>query len=263
MAVTTLRAKSSKEKVIPFQERQFVTYWTRNTEWLVMPSVLATDEKVVILAAIYPDNNYFALIANGAYNVNWGDGTSSLGVAPAATASAIITYTSIAGNTEVGIASAQAVTFITGTNIVTLTNHGYLANEEIAFSVTTIPEVTQYTKYYVTVVSVSTFTISATCRGAVLSISSGTGSVYTPQYRQVLITLTPVVAGTFTLMKFNVKHPILPLPTIGFIDSQILDIVMSGPNLTDIFLGSNVPGSVPASPGSPIFYNMLQSFKLL
>ena len=262
MAVKTLRGGSSKEKITTVISNVIHQNWTRNPEWLVMPTILATDEKFILLAAIYPDNNYFACIASGIYNVNWGDGTSSLNVAAGAIASAIITYSSIAGNTEIGIASAQAVTFTTGSNLVTLANHGYISNEEIAFSVTTIPGVIQYQRYYVNVVSASTFTISAICRGTTLIISSGTGAIYTPQYRQTLITITPVTAGTFISLNLNIRHPILPTNLIGLVETQFLEINGAGQNLTDLFIASTIPGSIPVSPSSYMTFNMLEKFNL-
>lgn len=49
--------------------------WVRPTDWLAMPTVLATDEKFVGLLPVYNfDSNKIALVALGNYTVDWGDG---------------------------------------------------------------------------------------------------------------------------------------------------------------------------------------------
>ena len=49
--------------------------WVRPSDWLVLPTITETDQKFVGLHAIYPDANFLALSASGAYTVDWGDGT--------------------------------------------------------------------------------------------------------------------------------------------------------------------------------------------
>lgn len=49
--------------------------YVRPSDWLTMPVLTATDNKFVGLHAVFPDANYVALSAAGAYTVDWGDGT--------------------------------------------------------------------------------------------------------------------------------------------------------------------------------------------
>lgn len=49
--------------------------YVRPSDWLVIPMLTATDQKFVGLHAVFPDANYVALSAAGAYTVDWGDGT--------------------------------------------------------------------------------------------------------------------------------------------------------------------------------------------
>lgn len=50
--------------------------WVRPTDWLPLPEVLATEQKFVGLYAVDDDDsNYVAILAEGAYTVDWGDGT--------------------------------------------------------------------------------------------------------------------------------------------------------------------------------------------
>lgn len=50
--------------------------WTRPSDWLALPTVNVGDQKVVALAAVFANGpNIFAVQVNGAYTVDWGDGT--------------------------------------------------------------------------------------------------------------------------------------------------------------------------------------------
>ena len=52
--------------------------WVRPADWLPLPAVTESDQKFVGLHAVYPENaNFVALSANGAYTVDWGDGTTT------------------------------------------------------------------------------------------------------------------------------------------------------------------------------------------
>jgi hypothetical protein len=51
------------------------TPWVRPSDWLPMPTVLETDEKFVMLVAIYPEYETLSFFRfQGAYTVDWGDG---------------------------------------------------------------------------------------------------------------------------------------------------------------------------------------------
>jgi len=53
--------------------------WIRNSEWLAMPSVDSTENKIVILFRIDPGSSTFigfSATVTGGYTVDWGDGTS-------------------------------------------------------------------------------------------------------------------------------------------------------------------------------------------
>lgn len=58
--------------------------WTRPADWPILPSMTSSDSKFIGLLAVTNDtSNYIAFTFNttaGTYNVDWGDGTSSLGV---------------------------------------------------------------------------------------------------------------------------------------------------------------------------------------
>ena len=54
------------------------TSYKRPTDWLAMPAIGTTEEKVECLIPVYSDNamNYATVTATGNYSVNWGDGTT-------------------------------------------------------------------------------------------------------------------------------------------------------------------------------------------
>ena len=53
------------------------TPWTRPTDWLTLPTVLASDDEQIIMLVRVDDTTYNELIFSmqGAYTVDWGDGT--------------------------------------------------------------------------------------------------------------------------------------------------------------------------------------------
>ena len=53
------------------------TPWVRPVDWLNLPELLSTDQKMVGLFAVWPGTgNVVAMTCRGAYTVNWGDGTT-------------------------------------------------------------------------------------------------------------------------------------------------------------------------------------------
>ena len=74
--------------------------WVRPADWLAMPVVGAGEQKFVGLFAVTPDDsNYLALMFQGAYTVDWGDGTSA-NVASGVRAEKLYTYSSISAATD-------------------------------------------------------------------------------------------------------------------------------------------------------------------
>ena len=48
--------------------------YVRPADWLILPTLLDTDQKFVGLHAVWEDSNFLSLSATGAYTVDWGDG---------------------------------------------------------------------------------------------------------------------------------------------------------------------------------------------
>ena len=94
------------------------TPWVRPVDWLPLPTVLDTEQKVVGLFAVYPDNNNFVVIQcitdAGTFTVDWGDGTSSSGVASGTNAEHKYDYTTPAlSGTETTEGFKQSIVTVT------------------------------------------------------------------------------------------------------------------------------------------------------
>ena len=101
--------------------------WTRPADWLALPSIVSTDQKFVGLHAVYTDSNFLALSAEGAYTVDWGDGSAAENFASGVVAYRTYDYTNPAFDgtlTERGY--KQAIVTVTpqpGQNLTTLNLH--------------------------------------------------------------------------------------------------------------------------------------------
>jgi hypothetical protein len=88
--------------------------WSRPSDWVALPAVNVGDEKFVGLFAVYNTvgSNLVAVQCQGIYDVDWGDGTSSLNVASDSAAEHEYDYADLAG-TECSRGYRQAVITIT------------------------------------------------------------------------------------------------------------------------------------------------------
>jgi len=216
--------------------------WTRPSAWLAMPSVVSTDQKFVGLHAVYEDGNFVALSASGNYTVDWGDGTSPVNASAGVTSEYNIPYANVAGSTDVGIASAVAVTFTDSGDTVNRTAHGFQNGQKIAFSaITSTTGISTYTTYYVVNTTADTFQVASSIGGSALALATdGSGSAYVPMYRQVLVKVTMQSGQTFTALNLHLKHSTSLLQQY---DSGFLDISLAGSSLTDLRIGVQTPGS--------------------
>lgn len=90
--------------------------WVRPSDWLTLPTLLPTDNKVVGLFAVYDDNfNNVALTTTGTSNfdVDWGDGTSSLGITSGSTVNHTYTFSSLSPSTLTSRGYRQAIITVT------------------------------------------------------------------------------------------------------------------------------------------------------
>lgn len=85
--------------------------WSRPSDWLSITSLEPTigQQKIVMLCAVQPTNSYFAFTISGAYNIDWGDGTSTVNVAAGVKTSKILQWSSYSGSTLTSRGYRQAI----------------------------------------------------------------------------------------------------------------------------------------------------------
>jgi len=220
-----------------------LTSWVRPANWLALPAVTVGSEKFAGLHAVYEaGSNFVALSATGAYTVNWGDGSGNINVASGVTAERNIAWADADPASDVGIADAAACTFTDSGDKVNRTAHGLLDGQIVAFSsITSTTGISTYTSYYVVGRTANTFQLSDTIGGSAKALTTdGSGQMYLPKYRQVVVTVVPN-GSTITALNLHVKHSQSKLQQYS---SQFLDMSIAFAALTDLRIGSyTFPGT--------------------
>ena len=208
---------------------QFVEDWVRNPAWPAIPTVLASEQKIVGLYAVWPGDgagngaNFFAFNGQGAYTINFGDGTT----------------TNYASNTQANYefnfnnaalaGTNKPVTFTAVTNTVNLTAHGFTAGTVVPFfNIVTTTGLVEGRRYYVVNPTANAFQVSATLGGAPVTLT-GDGSATLLPYKVAIVTITPQAGQNLTVINLQAKHNQAGLQayTTGW-----LDLAISVPNVT-------------------------------
>ncbi len=85
----------------------------RPADWLPLPKLTSEDQKIVGLHAVWPhDSNFVAFVCEGAYTVDWGDGSSPQNYASGVAAYHVFDYDDLEG-TECSRGYRQAIVTIT------------------------------------------------------------------------------------------------------------------------------------------------------
>ena len=78
------------------------TWWTRPSDWIAMPTIISTEQKVAALFLVGDnDSNFVAFRFSGNYTVDWGDGNIE-NVAAGVTAEHNYLFSSLSASTEIG-----------------------------------------------------------------------------------------------------------------------------------------------------------------
>ena len=118
MSANNTKAKSLATKAMTLASQRLGNLpYTRPSEWMTLPTVLATDQKFVGLHMVTVDSCFCALSAAGAYTVDWGDGTTQ-NIATGVTAYhqydyATLTTTSTSDATITSFGYKQAIVTVT------------------------------------------------------------------------------------------------------------------------------------------------------
>lgn len=136
---------------------------------------------------------------------NWGAPTPVTLTGTTTARSTTITMASTTGievgmqvtNTSSPLTTAAAVTFTDDGDIVTLSNHGLSANDEVSFAtITTTTGITINKIYYVIYASSSTFQLAATPSGTALPLTTdGSGTL---KHKTEVLSITPNTSVTMS-----------------------------------------------------------------
>jgi surface protein len=245
MSSRTIRESVLREKAFPkpFSVSPNAKEWVRNPSWLPMPTVVDTEEKIVLLHRVDPDSNYVAFICTGDYTVNWGDGITDNWTSGA---TALHEY----NFSNVSLAGTDApVTFTESGNLVTRAAHGYENGMLVRFfGITGTTGIVNGQTYFVINKTADTFQVSATESGSALPLTTdGTGALL--EYKQAIITITPQAGQNLLSADTNVRHTRANLQVY---DQGHLDAIISVPNAVSggtVTFGTSVP-NVATRPGS-------------
>jgi hypothetical protein len=88
--------------------------YVRPTDWLAMPTIAATEQKIAMLVAVYDiEPNWITFTVAGAYTVDWGDGSAPENFAASTTASHTYVYANISSATATIRGYRQAIITVT------------------------------------------------------------------------------------------------------------------------------------------------------
>ncbi len=211
------------------------TPWVRNPSWLALTTVSASESKFVGLHAIYPESNFLALSGAGAYTVDWGDGSATEDFAASVVAYHEYDYL------DADLSGTNAPVTLDGTaDTINRTAHGYVNGDQVSlYNITSTTGVNEAALYYVVSAATDSFKISTEVAGSAVNLV-GDGTATLLPYKQVLVKVYPQAGQTFTQLNLHQKHNKTGLQAY---DSGFLDIRIAGPDLTDIRIGVQTPGS--------------------
>ena len=193
--------------------------WVRNINWPALPTVLSTEEKIIGLYAVYPSGgiggNPFYVFCEGAYTIDYGDGT----ITSYSSGAALSTFTLHEYDFDsVSLAGTDAPVTITG-NTISRTNHGYTNGRPVTlYNITGITGAYTGVEYFVVNATTDTFQISKLCGGIPLTIT-GSGTASLLPYKIAQFTITPQAGSHLTRFVLDYTIP-----------SKLLDITISMPN---------------------------------
>ena len=210
--------------------------WVRNPSWVTFPSITSSDNKFVGIFAVYnTTDNFVALVAQGNYDVDWGDGTSNLGNSGNIKVNKNFSYSSAA------LAGTDAPVTLTDTgDLVTRTAHGYTNGMPVSFyNIVSTTGLTEGQIYYVINATADTFKVTDRFDGlnGVLPLTTNGSATLLP-YKQAIVTVTP--ASGFSFTKIDITAINAQAGLISTAGVTWLDIAMAGSALSTITIASTL-----------------------
>lgn len=180
--------------------------WVRNKAWPTLTGPLDTDQKLVGLFAVYPDQDnllaMFATVTGAAnYIVNWGDGTPNSTVTQNNQINKNYDY-----NASGLVGTDLPVTLVAATDRVTLSTNPYSDGDPVQFyQLSSSTGLAEQTTYYVINSNPTFFQVALTPGGSAVDITNA-GSAKMLPYRIAVVEVTPDTGGTFTAIDVARTH---------------------------------------------------------
>jgi hypothetical protein len=209
--------------------------WVRNPAWPALTTPGAAEQRIVGLHAVWPGDgtgpggNFFAFLAQGAYTIDYGDGT----------------VTNYASNTRADyqfdfndpqLAGTDApVTLTVATNVVNRTAHGLSNGAGIRFyNLVNTTGIVAGRLYYVINAAANSFQVAETIGGSAVDLTGTDGSATLLPYKVAVVTITPQAGQNLTVVNFFQKHGQTGLAngySTGWLDLAMAIPQVSGANL--------------------------------
>lgn len=180
--------------------------WARNPSWPTLAAPLSSEQKIVALFAVYPDDgNFFAVnisTSSGTVSINLGDSTGTVTVSSATQYNYIYSYSDSALN-----GTNAPVTITASTDTIARTAHGYTDGRIVQlYSLSGGAGLSDSKAYYVVNATANDFQVSLTKGGSAINITSDGTAALLP-YKVATVTITPTTSGAnLTTCNLAVKH---------------------------------------------------------
>lgn len=227
--------------------------YKRNPSWLTLPSVSSSEQKIVFLAAIYPNShNCFAFVARANAGVStittdWGDGTSSFNQNDSVAGKFEKVYDY---NNSALDGTNKPCTFSAATDLITSNNHGYLDGDIVNFYyMSTSVGLMEDRDYVVVNATTNTFQVKLTqADTSIVNITTdGTGTLL--EYKQAIITVTGtgIAISRFSMQQ---KHPNLGKASASGtkVAYNFLEAIVSLPSCSSWTMGNSSLGGTYSFP---------------
>jgi hypothetical protein len=212
------------------------TEWVRNPAWPILTAPLATEQKIVGLHAVWPGDgvgkggNFFAFLAQGAYTIDYGDGTVTN-----YSSNTRADYEFDFNNPQLDGTNAPVTLDVTS-SLVNRTAHGLINGSKISFyQLTNTTGIVAERVYYVVNATANSFQVSESAGGAAISLTGSNGTASLLPYKVATVTITPQAGQNLTVVNFFQKNGTTGLVNgycTGWLDLAMAISQCSGADLT-------------------------------
>jgi surface protein len=225
--------------------------YVRNPSWPTLPTVTASEQKLVALVSVWPGAsgsdpgpNNLSVQLSGAYTVDFGDGSAVVNTGSGITTRHDYDYNNASLNN-----TNAPVTLTDAGDVITRSNHGYTNGMAVQFyNIVSTTGLTEGANYYVINATTNTFQVSTSFVDSTPVSLTTDGTATLLPYKIALVTITPQASVSITSISFidilgtyAVSEGSFGSPRNSW-NTGWLDVRFSFPNLTNITAYYNFGG---------------------